>query len=351
VNHPSPPNVTIHIFDIDKTTVKNMSIQVDRDISIGRSIECDINIDECFTSVSRYHAYINHEGGFLIFKDNNSRFGSHLNGVAIHELTLQPRRKYEFILGEGSGRALIQMEFEQHDRQPGAPAFTRIDSIATRKKILAGSFSYGPSNVREVYHELNKNIPLDQNDHRQLIQYDSTSTSRYARAYQVAYITEGERAPDDIYSNIHAGEIQELIRLVVTQEAPISIALLSRRIAPYWGMQKSSAKFREKMHEESTSMENLITLEEDDKFIYLKSTPPDAIDFFRTRTSDKRTHRDPDDIPIAEICIAAKAVRHSGGFGIAPSELYRRTADELGFSRLGTNVATRMQLALRSFHS
>lgn len=222
--------------------------------------------------------------------------------------------------------------------QPGTPQPTRFQAAGERpavrdyqlhqqhgKRVAHSAFSHSPDSQ--------KSLPS-----RGLATFEE-------RPYRTAYIVGRSGKDEHVYDPRYASELMQLMMDIINAEAPITINLLARRVAGYWGFQKSSAKLRDRILrvlEGPSKTSTQIVFDDNKNCIYLSSMPPSALTFYRVPTSDEKTKRLPEDIPLPEIRIASHQYR---GLALSEDEFFRRTAAVLGFSRLGENVRQRMALA------
>ncbi len=372
-----PNSIRIRVLNCQRQELAG-AIELDRKISIGRSNQCDIYVDDCFESVSRHHARIEMGRDGVHFVDDGSSNGSYSQGKRIDRMPLVLDQDYEFLLGKEKDGVLIEVrahfKAQMHfgAAQPGASAPTLIVSVHDRAKARASlqqrdvifirdrasagkqnsegdrfvsstervAADVGGVDRRHATPAFEANIPTPVVRQRALVE---------KRVYRALYVVQGSRQPEDVYEKEYEQDLYSLVVDILRAEAPISHNLLARRVAPYWGLQKSSAKLRErilKVLERSGTDEFLQQNESGLLFFYRREEPPDAIVFYRIPTSDVRTRRNPEDLPIPEIRNAAEEYID----GVLTNENFegvaRRAAGLFGCSRLGAEIKKRMEVAL-----
>jgi len=158
-------------------------------------------------------------------------------------------------------------------------------------------------------------------------------------AYRPAHVVQ-TRQPDQCYASTHRDELEKLCQLVMDEEAPISVDLLARRVAPYWGLARSSEKLRQTVLAAVMAGPEAKRPTLHGEFLWPAGVHPSGLSFFRVPTADERSRRRPDDVPLEEFANAAVFVLQLGA--LKELVLLQRTAALLGFSRLGSNVRARV---------
>ena len=287
--------VTVQVLDGSHRVVRE-EITLDRSFSIGRSQAQEIYIPEQFESVSRLHARIVLDSGGSRFEDEGSSNGSFFKGQRIRELPLRENERYEISLGRSLDGVILQAHLRTKLVR-WSPAATVIHSIHSMREMHE-RFRFGAPQ-REAA------VPV------------ASAAVEHAggaqeRVYEACDVIQSMRKPDEVYARPRWSELRELVGQVCRKEAPISLELLTRRIAPYWGLQKSSSKLCDRVLEVLKGLDFLLVGEEHRTlFIYERVEPPQSLTFYRVPTSDKRTQRTPGDLPAPEIRNAAK--RHLRG--------------------------------------
>jgi hypothetical protein len=310
-------------------------------ISIGRSNECDVYISADLEWVSRRHARIDLDKVPALFVDEASTNGSFYRDEQVLTLPLDLHQRYRFELGRGPEGATLVLNVRPRKLHPGARDRTVMQPAHERLGVK--QLRYVRPNVVVLSTAKAVSTGPDSLD-------DSSGRRSEARAvakqlpYQCAYVAGGQREPEDVYDRRYTQELLQLVQDVIRDEAPLSVDLLSRRIAPYWKLQRSSPKLRARVLEILIRfrVSGSFRLDEDNEFVYLPEQLPHAMTFYRIPTSDKRSKRSVEDIPVAEIRNAAEQYASASGF----EDLARKTAGVFGFTRLGADVMRRMKLAL-----
>lgn len=169
------------------------------------------------------------------------------------------------------------------------------------------------------------------------IEPDSTQEDGYSSSYgEIEYkeymVTETIPESDAAFIS----KIKAFIQSVIDQEAPISRDLLNRRICAAMGISRVSARLNEKLVSILIDMK-LLTTTDGKLFFWSNNTRPDNYKAYR-----KGGNRDALDIAPQEIanCMAYN-IDCSGNTD--KDFVIRDTANEFGFSRLGTNVVAAME--------
>lgn len=138
-------------------------------------------------------------------------------------------------------------------------------------------------------------------------------------------------------------QIRQALLEVMEHEAPMSLTLLTRRVAARWGFTKATEKCKDRiLGVAKNTSEVLVRRGKDETFLWEKQAPPDVYTGFRIPGGNDESQRDPDEIPPEEI---ANAARHVLRQHISASRdvLEQETARLLGFRRVTQNVRAYMQ--------
>ena len=149
---------------------------------------------------------------------------------------------------------------------------------------------------------------------------------------------------DTLVSGAMDTDILKRLVSTVATEAPISEALLMRRIMQSYGITRAGSRLQGKL----LSLIKALELAESEcmgvKFYWPDGTTPE--DFFLIRTNaEGDNRRDVKDIPINEV---VSAVCHVlvGQFGLFEADLIHETAKLFGFARSGSNVEAWFKTAI-----
>lgn len=153
--------------------------------------------------------------------------------------------------------------------------------------------------------------------------------------YRVAEAPAGHRGVEDIYDPRREGDLRALVEAVVTVEAPVSLGLLVKRIASFYGILRTSARVTARV--QGVIDGRILQVGE---FLWRQDQAPEAYRAFRV--SDEASRRDATDIPVEEVANAA-AVALRRNVALPFDELVKQTARLLGFGRTGGRVADRMR--------
>jgi very-short-patch-repair endonuclease len=131
--------------------------------------------------------------------------------------------------------------------------------------------------------------------------------------------------------------IRAMIEAVVQQEGPISLSLLSQRVAECWGIRRVAHRVRERI-EAAVKRADVRSFRCDDRvFLWPLVQSPAEYQSFRAPGFDERSRRDASDIAPEEVAAAALCVLASQ-VSLPMSDLIREAARLLGFQRTGQTV-------------
>ncbi|MCD8079584.1 MAG: hypothetical protein LUF04_03970 [Bacteroides sp.] len=149
--------------------------------------------------------------------------------------------------------------------------------------------------------------------------------------YQMDYLP-GETRPQ---------KIKRVITAILEKEQPIHTEYLSRKMAPFLGYEKATAKVKDYIHDIlKNQMRNQV--EYKSEFCWLKTMQE-----IRVRIPHPESYQPPrpiqyiatEEIAKAMLCIASQS------YGIYPTELKAVTTKEFGFTRMGDNIQVAMYKA------
>ncbi len=159
--------------------------------------------------------------------------------------------------------------------------------------------------------------------------------------YQVVSLPAGRRTPDDLHEPIRADELGKVIDRVLEVEAPISLALLSRRVGAYFGIGKVTDKAEHRVREVA-AVRGRFGGGDDAEVVWRADQSTTVWPPVRVPGHASETHREASDVPVAEIAAASLVVLHRN-LGMGLEDLYRETAKLLGFARYTDKVKARMR--------
>lgn len=384
--HAPPPSGTysFRLAAVHHPQARQPSVEYSGRVKIGRDLTCDISFPDGYELISRVHAEVRatHEGVFFV--DVESRNGSFLDGARVRTVQLAIGREYTFLLGgpasptaiaitalfrpdhpaapmrtvvqttAGAHRTIIQPEYERLGFQAGlrqqkAPNRPLIENTArAAPQERRPQFDRLPSVVVQSPIAPHVPSPPSTDAHRSIPTPSSKQLPYYEpierRPYRVAHILGNLHVPAECYKSDNAHELARMSLHVLSEEAPITIDLLAYRIAPAWGMKRGSAKLCNALVD-SLQVYSTHVLKRDG-VLWLSTAPPHLLTYFRVPTADDRSKRAADQIPLPEVgnallyCMTASPQ--------AKEPLLRHAAQQLGYTKIGIKVRTRLELALRT---
>jgi len=139
--------------------------------------------------------------------------------------------------------------------------------------------------------------------------------------------------------------IRTKIQAVIAAEAPISHALLTKRVVQSYGITRAGSRIQGHMNDLLGKMKLKTTVQGDMTFYWQKDQDPDVHIGFRVN-GEGAHHRDVRDVPVQEIANAIYTVLYEQ-VSMGLEDLLRETANKLGYTRLGHNVLPAMELGIR----
>lgn len=191
----------------------------------------------------------------------------------------------------------------------------------------------------------------DPKDELAPVEYEEPGTSSEATSpisaepYTITALPVSSLSSDEFMDRKNATELKNRITKVITNEAPITEGLLTKRVLQSYGITRVGTRVQAYLDEVYTKLSLKTTKQSDGQKIYwnAKQNPDDYTTFRAGKTdADKR---DSKDIPIIE---AANAVYKivSEQVALSSEDLAKEASRQLGFSRMGTNLTTLMEAAV-----
>ena len=130
--------------------------------------------------------------------------------------------------------------------------------------------------------------------------------------------------------------IQKSIEMTIAYESPISLSLLTKRVVQSYGIARAGSRIQGHLNEILQKMHLQTTVQDGNVFYWKKDQNPDAYVGFRV-SGDGDNRRDIRDVPVQEIANAIYTVLYEQ-ISMSQEDLLRETANQLGYTRLGSNV-------------
>lgn len=147
---------------------------------------------------------------------------------------------------------------------------------------------------------------------------------------------------DDFHLPTADGAIRDLVEAVVSKEGPISMGLLSRRVAEHWGISRVTARAVKRVDGQVRKANVKITADDGKVFLWPSSLVPKEYAAFRVPGDDDLSKRDAEDLCPIEVANGALHLLEQH-VGLPVADLVRETARLFGYSRLGQNVDKAMK--------
>lgn len=157
-------------------------------------------------------------------------------------------------------------------------------------------------------------------------------------AYRIAPVPEGRFTPEDVHDDRHRAELKRVLLGIVQIEAPLSVTVLARRVAPYFAIQRTSNRFEERLR---TVLGQAVTIK--NEIIWRIDQEPDA--YAGVRVAPAEARREAQEVPLEEVANAAAHVLRAN-IALSQDELVKLTAKLLGFPRASGRVAEHLSAAV-----
>ena len=171
------------------------------------------------------------------------------------------------------------------------------------------------------------------------------SVPRQAPVYQATQLPEKLLTAEEFVDHRRIPTITRAVEQVIAQEAPISLSLLTKRIIQSYGITRSGTRIQAFMNEIYGRLSLKTTHQEDATFCWQADQYPGAYIGFRVNGEDIH-RRDVKEVPVQEVANAIYVVLYEQ-LSMCREDLMKEAATKLGFSRLGGNVLSAMELGLR----
>jgi len=157
-------------------------------------------------------------------------------------------------------------------------------------------------------------------------------------AYRIAPVPEGRFSPEDVHEDRHRDELKRVLLEIVQIEAPLSLTVLSRRVAPCFAIQRTSSRLEERLR---TVLGRAVKIRND--IIWRVDQDPET--YAGVRLAPAEARREAPEVPLEEIANAVARVLRAN-IALSQDELVKLTAKSLGFPRAGGRVAEHLSAAV-----
>ena len=168
---------------------------------------------------------------------------------------------------------------------------------------------------------------------------------RNAPVYAATVVKGRLLTPEEFVDPQYQWVVRTAVDQVISQEAPISHALLAKRVVQGCGITRSGSRIQNRLSEILRDMAVLYTIQDDVPFYWRDDQDSREYLLFRTNGTGE-SKRDIREIPVQEVCNAVCAVL-SEQVSMSHDDLIRETAGKFGYTRLGSNVTAVVALGIR----
>lgn len=160
--------------------------------------------------------------------------------------------------------------------------------------------------------------------------------------YEPFVVGEIRGTTDDFYDVKSDGSIRVLIEAVVSKESPVSLDIVTRRVAEHWGVGRITSRTVKRIEGLTGKANVKISREADGTFLWIPSQDPKTFSLFRIISENENSKRDAEYLPPQEVANAALHVLEQN-VSLPITDLVRETARLLGYQRTGTAVDKSMR--------
>ena len=168
--------------------------------------------------------------------------------------------------------------------------------------------------------------------------------AKAAPTYRAATLMGITVSPEEFVDPKYAHQVRSLLEHVVEQEAPISQSLLIKRVVQSCGITRAGSRIQGCLNGTLSGMELTATRQADALFYWSREQVPEEYIGFRASGSGEN-RRDVRDVPVQEVANAVYAVLNEQ-VSMGQEDLLRETANKLGYTRLGSNVLSALELGI-----
>lgn len=143
--------------------------------------------------------------------------------------------------------------------------------------------------------------------------------------------------PDDFHLPPADSAIIALVEAVTSKEGPISMGLLSRRVAEHWGITRVTARAVKRVDGQVRKANVKMTADDGKVFVWPAEQVPKEYAVFRVPGDYDLSKRDAEDLSPIEVANGALYLLEQH-VSLPVTDLVRETARLFGYSRLGQNV-------------
>lgn len=166
----------------------------------------------------------------------------------------------------------------------------------------------------------------------------NASPADTVEAYRIAPVPEGRFSPEDVHDDRHRDELRRVLLGIVQIEAPLSLTVLARRVAPCFAIQRTSSRLEERLR---AVLGRAVKIKSD--IIWRVDQDPDT--YAGARLAPAEARREAQEVPLEEVANAAARVLRAN-IALSQDELLKLTAKSLGFPRASGRVAEHLSAAV-----
>ena len=161
-------------------------------------------------------------------------------------------------------------------------------------------------------------------------------SERETVTYTAAKLKISEVSAEDFLLPRYTAGIRSKISAVMSKEAPISEALLTRKIVQSYGITRAGSRIQGRMEEMYRAMGLRCTMQDGQRIFWNADQNPEAFYLFRA-SGEGENKREAKDVPIQE---AVNAIRYvlNEQISLPQEDLIREAARLMGYTRLGSVV-------------
>ena len=162
--------------------------------------------------------------------------------------------------------------------------------------------------------------------------------------YKAAELPLKQLTADEFMEPRHARSIQSRIKAVLQAEAPVSMAVLTRRVVQSFGISRAGSRIQSHIQAMLEKVELKTTRQEQTVICWRLNQDSEGYVGLRVN-GEGENKRDVRELPVQEVANAVYVVLYAQ-ISMSREDLLRETANRLGYTRLGGNVLSALDLGL-----
>jgi hypothetical protein len=179
----------------------------------------------------------------------------------------------------------------------------------------------------------------------------SKTTARKKPAVKTAPVYQAVKLPvkslsaEEFVEVRNERSVKSAIEKTIAQEAPISLAMLTKRVVQSYGITRAGSRIQGYLNTLLGGADFRVTTQDGVVFFWKQDQNPQEYAGFRVN-GEAEHYRDVRDVPVQEVANAIYTVLYEQ-ISMSQEDLLHEIANKLGYARLGNNVLSALELGLQ----